>query len=105
MPNRNLQAKHARAMRQRQERAFVEYSKLGYQTVKPFEADNHRQEKLPEPKKATPPKADARRAAYVPTPAKKRTVVSAPLLAAWTMDNCEWRELTHRGRVVLRAAD
>lgn len=40
MPNRSLQAKHERAMRQRRDLAFIEYSKTGYDTARPFESDH-----------------------------------------------------------------
>jgi len=106
MPNRNLQAKHERAMRQRQERAAMEYGKTGYQTARPFEADNAKREYLPEPRKVEWFNRKGKKVSYVPTPCKRRQhTVSAVALAAWSNDVREWRQLTHRGRVVLRAAD
>jgi hypothetical protein len=105
MPNRNLQAKHDRAMRQRQERAHIEYSKSGYATARPFEADTGNREYLPEPKTIKWFERGSKLRAYEPTPAKRRAFVSPPLLDAWTMDNREWRELTHNGRVILRGAE
>ncbi len=83
MPNRSLQAKHERAMRQRQERASIEYGKSGYQTAKPFEADAPKREKLSQPRKVQWFDRQAKRVAYIPAPAKRREIVGAPLLAAW----------------------
>lgn len=40
--NRNLQAKYEKACRQKHEAAHLEFSKHGYATSRPFEADNYR---------------------------------------------------------------
>jgi hypothetical protein len=48
--NRSLAAKHERAVLQRMERAHAEYSKSGYATARPFEADHvkpHRPAAMP----------------------------------------------------------
>jgi hypothetical protein len=103
MPNRNIQAKHERGVRQRQARAFAEYSKSGYVTAKPFGPDTDKRERLPEPRKVEWFDRSSKRVAYVPSPCKRAQSVPAPLLAAWSDSNSEWRAMSHKGARVLRA--
>jgi hypothetical protein len=85
MPNRNLQAKHERATRQKMERAHAEYSKMGYQTARPFEADDFKPEYLPESRKVQWFDRQAKkRVAYVPSRAARRQhTFPQAVLNAW----------------------